>query len=355
MNLESLNIYKSAHYKKYIVVLAIIAVILIFLAFVSPGLKMGLDLTGGSQLTVTSNIDDVGSLKTELENKFNLEDLQVYKMGDGFVIEFSNNQKIAQIEKELIDLKVLADQEKPEVVAKSKEIVSELKQAFPNMATISMQDISIPDEAYKAASQAKEEARSSLILSIKEHLNSKYNIPAEKISDSTVGAQLGLSFWNSAVYVSIIAIILVTIVIFVFFREIVPSLAVLAAAAFDILSALAAMAFFAVPVSLATIPALLMLLGYSMDTDTMLTTRILKRREGKAVDRAFDSMKTGMTMSITTLVAVSAMLVLAYNAQIIVMFQIAFVLMAGLIGDLLSTWLMNAPVLLWYAEKKEIE
>jgi preprotein translocase subunit SecF len=46
------------------------------------------------------------------------------------------------------------------------------------------------------------------------------------------------------------------------------------------------------------------------------------------------------------------MLVVSYFYQIEVIYQIAAVLFFGLVGDLISTWLMNAPVLLWYIESK---
>jgi len=147
-------------------------------------------------------------------------------------------------------------------------------------------------------------------------------------------------------------VLFVILVIFVVFREIVPSLAVIGAATFDVLAALAAMAVLGIPLSLASIPALLMLVGYSVDTDIMLTTKVLKRRDADPRTRAQDSLLTGLTMTGTTLVAVAFMTVLSFYAQIFVVFDLAVVLFFGLIGDLISTWFMNAPVLLWYAEKK---
>ena len=41
----------------------------------------------------------------------------------------------------------------------------------------------------------------------------------------------------------------------------------------------------------------------SLDTDILLTMRTLKRKEGTPSERAFDSMKTGMTMSIAAIVS----------------------------------------------------
>ena len=141
--------------------------------------------------------------------------------------------------------------------------------------------------------------------------------------------------------------------IFFFFREFVPSIAVIMSAVLDISCALALMALFHIPLSLSSIPALLMLVGYSVDTDIMLTTRILKRKEGTAADRTVEAMKTGLTMTFTTLAALTVMIAVSFTSQMFVIFEIATVLLFGLLGDLPSTWLMNAPILLWYAEKKE--
>jgi preprotein translocase subunit SecF len=114
------------------------------------------------------------------------------------------------------------------------------------------------------------------------------------------------------------------------------------------------MAIFNIPLSLTTIPVLLMLVGYSVDTDIMLTTKLLKRKEGGSPNkRVVDAMKTGLIMTSTTLGAMLSMLVVSYVYNITDIFYMAIVLICGLIVDLLSTWLMNAPVLLWYVESKK--
>ncbi|MDO8538664.1 MAG: protein translocase subunit SecF, partial [archaeon] len=168
-----------------------------------------------------------------------------------------------------------------------------------------------------------------------------------------VGSSLGESFWQNAITITIASMILIIIVVFVFFRELVPSLAIIAAAIFDILCALGLMAWFGVNLSLATIPAVLSLVGYSIGTDILLTTRLLKRKEKTSSERTMDAFKTGITMTITTLVAVIVLLGFAYFYQMLIVFEISIVLLFGLIGDVISTWMMNAPILLMYLEKKK--
>jgi preprotein translocase subunit SecF len=168
-----------------------------------------------------------------------------------------------------------------------------------------------------------------------------------------VSPTLGSAFYRTAFNVGIVAMVLITIVIFIFFRQVVPSAAVIASAGLDIVGALGLMALFQIPLTLSSIPALLMLIGYSVDTDVMLTTKLLKRREQSKDQRVYDSLITGLTMNATTIAALLAMLALSFTSQMLVVFEISAVLLFGLIIDLSSTWFMNAPVLLWYVERRE--
>jgi preprotein translocase subunit SecF len=56
-----------------------------------------------------------------------------------------------------------------------------------------------------------------------------------------------------------------------------------------------------------------------------------------------------MTMTLTTLVAVTVALIFAESE---VFKQIMTILCIGLIVDMIYTWLQNAGLLLWYVEKK---
>ena len=74
------------------------------------------------------------------------------------------------------------------------------------------------------------------------------------------------------------AFLFMSITVFIIFRNLVPSLAVIAAALCDIIIAVGGMSLFGIPLSVATVGALLMLIGYSVDTDILLTTRVLKAK-----------------------------------------------------------------------------
>ena len=76
----------------------------------------------------------------------------------------------------------------------------------------------------------------------------------------------------------------------------------------DIVMTLALVNFLGFKLSTAGIVAFLMLIGYSVDTDILLTTRLLKKHEStnKALWGAF---KTGTTMTITSIIAITTALI----------------------------------------------
>jgi preprotein translocase subunit SecF len=174
------------------------------------------------------------------------------------------------------------------------------------------------------------------------------------ISFQSVGALLSTQALNQVYYAIAFAFLFMAITVFIVFRNFVPSMAVILAALSDIIIALGGMALFGIPLSVASVGAILMLIGYSVDTDILLTTRVLRRREGTINERARDAMKTGFTMaaaaigSMVTLYLVVVFLIPYANT----LGQIASVLIIGLVADVLATWLMNLGILRWYMEAR---
>jgi len=167
-------------------------------------------------------------------------------------------------------------------------------------------------------------------------------------STQTIGPALGESFWSQAQLAIIFAFIMMGIIVFVIFRAPVPSGAVILCAVSDILITLAALQVFGIDLSLAGLAALLMLIGYSVDTDIMLTTRMLKGTAEFRV-RFKDALKTGITMSVTTAGALVALLLTGLSP---VLSQIAMVLLIGILTDICLTWMQNSTLLRWHMERK---
>ncbi len=187
---------------------------------------------------------------------------------------------------------------------------------------------------------------------LKPVLEDKINIvlTENNYSVEEAGGSLGESFYRQMVVAIGIAFILMGIVVLIVFRTIIPSLAVISAALFDIVITVGILNLFGVRLSTAGISALLLLIGYSVDTDILLTTRVLKKKEGSVNKRILDAMKTGLTMTGTTIAALGVGFIVTNSPVLKQMFMIILI---GLVVDVFATYLTNAGILKWYAERKE--
>jgi preprotein translocase subunit SecF len=175
-----------------------------------------------------------------------------------------------------------------------------------------------------------------------------------------VGPIYGRDLQVQAVRALIISFIGMSLVAFLLFRTLIPSFAIILSAFSDIVIAAAFMKVAGIELSLGTLAALLMLIGYSVDSDVLLTNRVLKRR-GTIEEKISRAMQTGITMTTTTLAALAVMyivstysyLVIPSFTQITLLSQISIVLIAGLIADMMNTWLLNTGILRWYVTKPE--
>jgi preprotein translocase subunit SecF len=158
----------------------------------------------------------------------------------------------------------------------------------------------------------------------------------------------GLSF-NLVMIFSLIAL---AINFIFYFKNSIPSLAIILSAFADIFMTLALFNLLGMKMSTAGIVAFLMLIGYSVDTDILLTNRVLKRHEDSLNKRLFSAFKTGITMTLTSLLAIiiALLVVSSFSA---VLTKIFTVLVIGLSFDILNTWITNVSILKWYVKKKE--
>lgn len=187
---------------------------------------------------------------------------------------------------------------------------------------------------------------------LKEALKEKIDFEDDEISIEEVGPSLGEAFFRQMIIAIVIAFLLMAIVVFITFRSFAPSIAVVLAAFGDIIITLAILNIFGFKLSLTSIAGFLLVIGYSIDTDVLLTTRVLKRRgEGTVIDRIFGSFKTGITMSITTLLALS---IAYFITNSLVLKGIFIIIIIALIVDLFTTWFMNTSILMKYCKKKGI-
>jgi preprotein translocase subunit SecF len=152
---------------------------------------------------------------------------------------------------------------------------------------------------------------------------------------------------QQALFGLLIAFAGMAVLVFLMFRTFIPSIAVVASAFSDIVIPLSLMRLFGIELSLGTVAALLMLIGYSVDSDLLLNNHIIRRR-GDFYTATFRAMRTGVTMTITSIAAMVVMAVVASSLGIPLLPEIAIVLVFGLTADLMNTYLLNVSLLRYY-------
>ncbi len=169
----------------------------------------------------------------------------------------------------------------------------------------------------------------------------------EVLDFQSTSASFGAGTQRLALYGVIAAFIGMSIIVFLLFRTFIPSVAVVTSAFSDIMIPVALMDLLGIKLSLGTVAALLMLIGYSVDSDILLNNHILRRRGG-FYESAYRAMRTGVTMTLTSLSAVIVMAIVAFLFGIDLLTAIGIVLAFGLVADLMNTYLLNMALLRWY-------
>ncbi len=226
------------------------------------------------------------------------------------------------------------------------ELSKFLVQKFPE-SDISVRSLS------KAGSQAgiivEATDIDSLVLldAIQEKIGS---LQKDQYTVDTTGSSLGESFFKQALISVLIAFVLMAIVVYLYFRDPLPCFYAVFSVLANSITTLAIFNLLEMRLTTGGIAAFLMLIGYSIDTDILLTTRVLKRTEGTVSERMASALPTGMTM---TFAALAAVVVAYFTTSSELLKQIMFILGCGLVSDVMYTWLFNAPILRLHVERKQ--
>lgn len=315
-----------------ILVLAILQ-ISIQTAMTGDFVNKGVTLKGGSTATIrTQEIIDISELEDMLSSEFPGQEILVrsqtrFGEQEGYIIDTS-----IQDSTDIDRLEVLVRDAIPEVKDYSIEhISSTLGQAF------FIQIIRALIAAFLFMGAV-------VFIYFGEKPMMKIVIPII----SLVG--VGLALTGKTVTANIALILLFALLISLFLKYSIPSFAVILSAFTDIVITVAIVNLLGIKLSTAGIAAFLMLIGYSVDTDILLSTKLFKRKEGTLVEKTTGALKTGLMISATTIVAITLALILTQSETIR---QIMIILFIGLVVDLMSTWVQNLGVVWWYIHKKE--
>ena len=169
----------------------------------------------------------------------------------------------------------------------------------------------------------------------------------EVISISSTSATFGAQTQFQAVIGVTVAFVGMSLLVALLFRTFVPSIAIVLSAFSDIVIPIALMNLFDIQLSLGTVAALLMLIGYSVDSDLLLNNHVL-RRHGDFYESTYRATRTGVTMTLTSIVAMVVMTAVATLLAIPLLPAIGVVLVFGLLADLMNTYMLNVSLLRWY-------
>ncbi|MDD5254004.1 MAG: MMPL family transporter [Candidatus Nanoarchaeia archaeon] len=278
------------NHKKLMIIPLILILLSIFIlsnSYIKTGdiIKKDVTLTGGASATVYTD-KDLSSLVPELEKKFNTD--FVFRR----ITEFgSDKQKGFSIEGN-----VKSD---------------ELKQAISGILNIELNQ--------------------------------------DNSSFEETGSTLGKSFYAQMIRAILLAFLFMAVVVFITFRNPIASLIVICSGVFDLIVNVAIINVLGIRVSTAGLSALLLIIGYGIDTDILLTVKVFKRREGTIESRTLDSIKTGLTMSATTMAALVLGIIFTQSYLIKEMFVIIVI---GLIVDIIITYTVNSYLINWYTKRK---
>ena len=166
-------------------------------------------------------------------------------------------------------------------------------------------------------------------------------------SVETRSAQFGGDTQRETLLGVFAAFVGMSILVALMFRTFIPSIAVVASAFSDIMIPLALMNVFGIELTLGAVAALLMIIGYSVDSDILLNNHILKRH-GSFYESAYRAMRTGVSMTLTSIAAMITMAIVARLLGIPLLDDIALILVFGLTADLMNTYMLNMSLLRWY-------
>ncbi len=371
------NPYESKHYKKLFVIPLILIAAALYCVFVSPGVTSGIDLKGGLLVTIYSDSPvNVPALKAALAARYPDADVTPFQnpTGQGAEIQLPVDDSLARAEESItrvheLDVNLTRAEVELAFWQQNATNASALAQAQSraNAASSALlaeagtalaeskSNKALPQEAHEAARVADEEftaAKQAYRDGLIAAASSVVNVKASSFKE--IGASLSRFFLAKTQELVMWAFVLSAIIIFFIFRSFAPSFAVIFGAFADITITLGAMALFGIPLTLASIAALLMLIGFSLDTDVLLTVRVMKRKEDTAPKRAFQAMKVAMMMNLTSIAAFGVLAIVGYWLQIPTYTQIGLVaFIGGGIVDFAATWCFNAPLVLWFVERDE--
>ncbi len=198
---------------------------------------------------------------------------------------------------------------------------------------------------YGATIQVAENTRASDVLSVAEDSG----IIVNNYEEETVGSFLGDTFFRQVTYILAISFILMSFVIFLIYRNVFSSFGIVFALLGNILTTIAFTSILGISMSFAGFAGLLMLIGFTVDSNIVLTSRVTGSGNESFKQRYKKALVTGITL-VATITATMILVIFLSTSKLLV--NIAEVLVIGFLADLIFTWIFNAGLLQIYFKRK---
>jgi len=168
-------------------------------------------------------------------------------------------------------------------------------------------------------------------------------------SVQTIGSELGSLFFQQVIQLLVVAFVLMSIVIYFIYRNFVSSFGIVLASFANIVTTLAMTSLLGIRISFAGFAGLLMLIAYTVDTNIVLTTKVLKSTPAEFKKQYKKALITGVTL-IATIALTMFIVQLISTSRLLV--NIAQVLVVGFVVDLIFTWMLNSALLEWFVKRR---
>ncbi|WP_330632601.1 protein translocase subunit SecF [Halocatena halophila] len=230
-----------------------------------------------------------------------------------------------------------------ELQISSDQSADQIRSTFESELSVPVETVTQSGSSYIVTFQATDQSEIDQIQSVAK--SSGYEIEQIQTRSATFS---GDAQRQSLIGIGV-AFVGMSVLAFVFFRTFVPSIAIVLSAFSDLVIPIAVMNILGMRLSLGTVAALLMLIGYSVDSDILLNNSIL-RRSGDFYESTYRARRTGVTMTVTSIIAMIVMTILSsrFVFGIPLLPQVGIILVVGLTADLMNTYLMNVSLLRYY-------
>lgn len=184
---------------------------------------------------------------------------------------------------------------------------------------------------------------------IESNINENDDITITSLSQ--VSPSLGQDAQITAITGVLVAFLLMSILVIILFRSVIPAVVIILSAVSNIFIATATMNIVGIELSMGAVGALLMLIGYSVDSDILMNSYVIKQKQQDFNSQVHEAMRTGITMTISSLSAMIVMFIVASIFGIGLLADMGFILAVGLTADLINTYMMNVAILRWYVNR----